>query len=339
MVDIKSIQTDFEKQFGSVKSVQELEDLRIAFLGKKGSLTEIFKQMGGMDADTKKSLGQEVNELKNLISDNLTQKKDQFLNAEKSEKLSKESLDVSLPGKISARGAEHPISIIINDIVRIFSKMGFAIAEGPELEKEYYNFDALNIPEHHPARDEQDSFYIQKGYLMRTQTSGVQIRVMEQKKPPLAIIAPGRCYRNDTVDATHSPIFHQIEGLVVDKHVSFSDLKGVLALFAKEMFGEGIKVRFRPDFFPFTEPSAEVAFTCFECKGKGCPKCKKTGWIEVAGCGMVDPEVFKYVGIDYQEYKGYAFGMGIERIAMLKYGIPDIRLLYENETGFLNQFK
>lgn len=337
--DLKKIEAEASSFFSAVSDLKVLEDLKVQFLGKKGSLTELFKKMGSLSAEEKKTFGQEINYLKDLIENLYLEKKNLLIESFKAEKIQKESIDVTLPGNPVMRGASNPISLVIEDIIRIFTRMGFSVEEGPELEEEYYNFDALNIPEHHPARDDQDSFYIQEKKLLRTQTSSVQIRVMEKKKPPLAIITYGKCFRKDTIDATHSPIFHQVEGLLVDRHVTFSDLKGILSLFAREMFGSKTQVRFRPDFFPFTEPSAEMAFSCFVCGGKGCPVCKKTGWIEAGGCGMVDPEVFKYVGIDYQEYKGYAFGLGIERLAMRKYDIPDIRMLYENDIRFLSQFR
>jgi len=335
---LKKIAEDVLSDVSSCSSYEEIENFRIKFLGKKGLIREALNKISEFSIEEKKTLGKEINELKEKIEAFLKSKKDELDKRVRDERLNKEKIDVSAPGKYYKPLRPHPLSLVINDMIRIFTKLGFSVEEGPEIEDEYYNFDALNIPDFHPARDDQDSFYIKDKKLLRTQTSGVQIRVMEKKKPPIAIISPGRCYRKDDVDTTHSPIFHQIEGLVVDTQVSFSDLKGVLTLFAKEMFGEGTKVRFRPDFFPFTEPSAEVAFTCISCGGKGCPMCKGTGWIEVAGCGMVDPEVFKNVGIDYNKYKGYAFGMGIERIAMIKYRIPDIRLFYENDIRFLDQF-
>jgi phenylalanyl-tRNA synthetase alpha chain len=337
--ELNKVEADFKEDLKKVENLKDLENLKVQYLGKKGILTEFFKKMGSLSPEEKKEFGQTVNQVKNVISENLEECQQKLTEQLKQEKIRKETIDITLPGRKIPRGATHPITRVIQDMTRIFNRLGFSVEEGPEMEREYYNFDALNIPEHHPARDEQDSFYIKDDFLLRTQTSGVQIRVMEKKNPPLAIVAPGRCFRKDTVDATHSPIFHQIEGLLVDKNVSFSDLKGVLSLFAREMFGKDTKVRFRPDFFPFTEPSAEVAFTCFACGGKGCSVCKKSGWIEVAGCGMVDPEVFKYVNIDYEKYKGYAFGIGVERIALLKYKIPDIRMLYENDMNFLNQFQ
>lgn len=335
--------TEIEKaaleSLNNCDNLDTLEQLRIQILGKKGSMTALFREMGSLSAEDKKEFGKQINISKKNISSALETKKTSLSEALKAQKLKAERIDISLPSKEISRGSTHPITLVVKDIIRIFGKMGFKVADGPELEQEYYNFDALNLPADHPARDEQDSFYVNKNNLLRTQTSNVQIRVMEKEKPPLAVIAPGRCYRKDTVDATHSPIFHQVEGLLVDKNVSFTDLKGTLSLFAKEMFGSGTKVRFRPDFFPFTEPSAEVAFTCIGCGGSGCSMCKGSGWIEIAGCGMVDPAVFSAVDIDYEKYKGFAFGMGIERIAMLKYGIPDIRLFYQNDAEFLSQFK
>ncbi len=335
--NIKNIEKDAISSIVSA-TLEELENIRVKFLGKKGLLKEALNKISGLSLEEKKVIGKEINDLKDKIESYIANRKEELIAKEKEEQLKKEKIDITLPGKPFKQFKIHPLSIVISDIIKIFTKLGFSVEEGPEIEEEYYNFDALNIPDYHPARDDQDSFYIRDKKLLRTQTSGVQIRVMEKQKPPIAIISPGRCYRKDDVDATHSPIFHQIEGLVVDTDVSFSDLKGILKLFAKEMFGEGTNVRFRPDFFPFTEPSAEVAFTCISCGGKGCSMCKGTGWIEVAGCGMVDPEVFKNVGIDYEKYKGYAFGMGIERIAMIKYRIPDIRLFYENDVRFLDQF-
>ena len=337
--ELKKIQDQAFQSLSLFNDLKGLEEFKTHYFGKKGIMTELLKNLSTLSIEEKRTLGKEINLVKDQINQKVPEKENQIVEELKQQKLSQEKIDITLPGKVIERGSFNPISLVIDDIIRIFTRMGFSVVDGPELEEEYYNFDALNIPEHHPARDDQDSFYITDKKLMRTQTSGVQIRVMEQNKPPLAVISPGKCYRKDAMDATHSPIFHQVEGLFVDKHVSFSDLKGVLSLFSKEMFGSNTKVRFRPDFFPFTEPSAEVAFTCFVCGGKGCPTCKRTGWIEIGGCGMVDPEVFKYVGINYEEYKGYAFGMGIERIAMFKYDIPDIRMLYENEIKFLNQFK
>jgi len=337
--DLLKIESQFKKELESINQLKNLEDLKVLYLGKKGSVTELLKNLGSLSIEEKKTFGKKINELKDNISTLIEEKKTSLTESLKKEKLEKESIDVTLPGKNISAGSYHPISLVIQEILRIFSKMGFTFKEGPELEEEYYNFDALNIPSDHPARDDQDSFYIAEKKLLRTQTSAVQIRVMEKTKPPLAIITAGKCFRRDSIDATHFAMFHQLEGLAIDTSIAFTDLKGTLALFAKEMFGSNTKVRFRPDFFPFTEPSAEFACSCFICGGKGCPTCKHTGWIEIGGCGMVDPEVFKYVNIDYEKYKGYAFGLGIERIAMIRHDIPDIRLFFENDVNFLKQFK
>lgn len=337
--ELIKIEKEASLSLSNSKEIKELEDLKVKYLGKKGIITDLLKSLASYSIEEKKNYGKEINQLKDKISILIDEKRKEILALINQQKLKNERIDVTLPGNPILRGSFNPISLVINDIIRIFTRMGFSVEEGPELEKEYYNFDALNLPETHPARDDQDSFYVENDLLLRTQTSAVQIRVMEHKRPPLAMICPGRCFRKDAIDATHSPIFHQVEGLVIDKNVGFSDLKGVLSLFAKEMFGANTKVRFRPDFFPFTEPSAEIAVSCFVCGGKGCSVCKRTGWVEIGGCGMVHPEVFKYMKVDYNEFKGYAFGMGIERIAMKKYDIPDIRMFYENDIRFLEQFK
>ncbi|MDH4129954.1 MAG: phenylalanine--tRNA ligase subunit alpha [Spirochaetota bacterium] len=321
-----------------VKSESELDQVRVDFLGKKGKLTKILKSLGSLSANERPLVGQLSNEIKQFITEQINKKKEEFRVAAQSESIRKESIDISLPGRQPSIGYLHPITQVIQEITHIFKRLGFQVAEGPELEEEYYNFDALNLPKNHPARDEQDSFYITSDKLLRTQTSPVQIRVMEKQRPPIAIISPGRCFRRDAMDATHSHTFHQIEGLAVDKDISFADLKGILHLFAKQMFGSSTQTRFRPDFFPFTEPSGEFAITCFICHGKKCRVCKGTGWIELGGCGLVDPAVFGFVNIDPEEYSGYAFGMGIERLAMAKYGVPDIRMFYENDIRFLEQF-
>lgn len=321
-----------------------LEQVRVDYLGKKGKMTQVLKSLGKLSAEERPKMGELANEIKKEISEIIDEKRTSFKEIAMADKIAKDKLDVTLPGRTIKVGHFHPITQMINEITHIFKRMGFQVKEGPELEQEYYNFEALNLPENHPARDEQDSFYVEQGnntkdrMLLRTQTSPVQIRVMEKQKPPIAMVAPGRCFRRDDIDATHSHTFHQVEGLVVDKGISFSDLKGVLHFFGKEMFGSDTKVRFRPDFFPFTEPSAEFAVTCFLCNGKGCRVCKTTGWIELGGCGLVDPKVFGFVNIDPEEYSGYAFGVGIERLAMTKYGIPDIRMFYENDMRFLKQF-
>lgn len=321
-----------------IAQIKELEETKIKFLGKKGELTAILKGMGKLSAEERPIIGQIANEVRQDIENKIEETKKKLIAKEQELKMKKETIDVTMPGKPCACGHKHPMSIVIDEITNIFMGMGYEIAEGPEIEKDYYNFIALNIPENHPARDEQDTFYITKDIVLRTQTSPVQVRAMEQHKPPIRVICPGAVYRSDEVDATHSPIFHQLEGLVVDKGITMGDLKGALAVFAKELFGENTKVRFRPHHFPFTEPSAEMDVTCFACGGKGCRVCKQEGYIELLGCGMVHPKVLKMSGIDPEEYSGFAFGMGLERVAMQRYGITDLRLLFENDMKFLKQF-
>lgn len=311
-----------------------LERIRIQYLGRKGRLPEIMKGLKDADPAERPALGRYANELKEELTA-LLETRRQALAAPAAGRTP--AFDWTLPGRWRALGARHPISRIIEDVIHIFSTLGFTVADGPDIETEYYNFDALNTPADHPSRDTQDTFWLEPGRLLRTQTSPVQIRVMESRRPPVRIIAPGRCYRRDTTDATHSANFHQIEGLSVDRHVSLADLKGDIAYFARELMGPDVKVRFRPHFFPFTEPSVEYDFSCHVCRGQGCRVCKHSGWIEISGAGMVDPRVFAKVGYDAEAFTGYAFGMGVERIAMIKYGIPDIRLLYENDVRFLDQ--
>lgn len=316
----------------------ELDTLRVRFLGKKGELTAILKQMGGLSPEERPLIGQLANEVRGFI-ENLVESRRQELKAnEMAERLETERIDVTMPGKHCQLGHKHPLSIVLDEIKEIFLGMGFDIAEGPEIETDYYNFEALNIPKNHPARDTQDTFYITENTLLRTQTSPVQIRVMEKKKPPIRIIAPGRVYRSDAVDATHSPLFHQIEGLVVDKGITMGDLKGSLEAFVKRLYGENSEIRLRPHHFPFTEPSCEIDVSCFSCHGKGCPLCKGEGWIEILGAGMVHPNVLRNGGIDPDIYSGYAFGLGLERIVMRRFNIDDIRLFYENDLRFLGQF-
>ena len=317
-------------------STAELEAVRIKYIGRNGFLPQIMKGLKDVDPDERSEYGRVANEFKVQVSSALDSRKAEL--AEKGSADAKSVFDYSLPGVWRPAGSKHPISKIIEEAIRIFGKLGFTVAEGPDVETGYHNFEALNTPAHHPSLDRTDTFWLETGELLRTQTSPVQIRMMESRKPPVRIITPGRCYRRDTTDATHSANFHQIEGLYIDKNVSLADLKGTLAYFAHEMMGPGVDVRFRPHFFPFTEPSVEADFTCHVCGGKGCHVCKNSGWIEIAGAGMVDPRVFGKVGYDPEEFTGYAFGMGIERIAMIKYGINDIRLLYENDARFLNQF-
>lgn len=316
----------------------DLEQIRIKFLGKKGELTSVLRGMGELSAEERPVIGALANEVRGYIEERIAQAAEaQKANAAK-EKLAKEKLDVTLPGSKISMGKRHPLAQVQQQIEDIFIGMGFEIVEGPEVEYDYYNFTALNTPENHPARDTQDTFYITDNILLRSQTSCVQARTMEHKKPPIRIISPGRVYRSDAVDATHSPMFHQIEGLVVDKGITMGDLKGTLEIFAKNMFGNETKIRFRPHHFPFTEPSAEVDVSCFVCGGEGCRLCKGEGWIEILGAGMVHPNVLRMGGIDPEVYSGFAFGLGIERVVMRRYNIDDMRLLYENDERFLKQF-
>jgi phenylalanyl-tRNA synthetase alpha chain len=316
---------------------ESLQEIRVRYLGKKGALTSIMKGLGEIPAEERPVIGQVANAVKDRIDEEFKTKLTVVREKIKSEKLRKERIDVTLPGRRRPIGTKHPITLVIEELTEIFAGLGFQVAEGPEIELDFYNFEALNIPREHPARDMQDSFYINENTLLRTHTSPVQIRTMLKQAPPVRIIAPGTVYRCDS-DATHSPMFHQIEGLLVDKDVTFSDLKGILTIFVNQYFGKGTSVRLRPSFFPFTEPSAEVDIACVICKGKGCRICKNTGWLEILGAGMVDPEVFRHVMYDSEIYNGFAFGMGIERIAMLRYGINDMRLLFENDVRFLDQF-
>ena len=330
-----------EKALASIENsegLNGLNDVRVAFLGKKGELTAVLKGMKDVSPEERPLVGQMVNETRAAIEQKLEERKKKMEALELENKLKKEVIDVTLPAKKNRVGHGHPNTIALEEVERIFVGMGYEVVEGPEVEYDYYNFEALNIPANHPAKDEQDTFYINKDIVLRTQTSPVQARVMEQGKLPIRMIAPGRVFRADEVDATHSPSFHQIEGLVIDKGVTFADLKGTLQEFAKELFGPETKVKFRPHHFPFTEPSAEVDVTCFKCGGKGCRFCKGEGWIEILGCGMVHPHVLEMSGIDPKEYSGFAFGVGLERIALLKYEIDDMRLLYENDDRFLKQF-
>ncbi len=338
MIDkLDELKKQAREELGAVSDEAALQNLKARFLGKKGVITEILKGMKDLSPEERPRMGQLVNEAKTFVEELVESRLDSIREEKKNRSLFEERIDVTLPGKGLPVGAKHPVTQVMEEVVSIFERMGFEVAEGPEVETDYYNFEALNIPKNHPARDMQDTFYISDDVVLRTHTSPVQIRVMEKLKPPVKIIAPGRVYRNDS-DVSHTPMFHQIEGLLVDEHVTFGDLKGVLTEFVRLVFGEGIGVRFRPSFFPFTEPSAEVDMQCMICGGKGCRVCKDTGWLEILGCGMVDPEVFKSVGYDSSKYSGFAFGMGIERITMLKFGINDIRLFFENDVRFLRQF-
>ena len=316
----------------------EIEQIKIKYLGKKGELTAVLRGMGALSAEERPIVGQLANEVRAAIEEAIAQKAKEAQAKALEKKLKAEKLDVTMPGTPTRVGHVHPLTQVQRELEDIFIGMGFSIVEGPEVELDYYNFQALNIPENHPARDTQDTFYIGENVLLRSQTSPVQVRTMEHQKPPIRIISPGRVYRSDALDATHSPLFHQLEGLVVDKGITMGDLKGTLEIFAKKLFGESTRIRFRPHHFPFTEPSAEVDVSCFVCGGKGCRLCKGEGWIEILGAGMVHPFVLSNCGIDPEEYSGFAFGLGIERITMTKYGIDDIRLFYENDERFLEQF-
>mgnify|MGYP004508766915 CR=1 FL=1 len=335
---LKNIASAAAQALESAASVQDIEALRVKYLGKKGELTAILKQMGSLSAEERPVIGQLANEVRGKIESAVSEKMADIKAAAADKKLASETIDVTLPGKRHELGKRHPLNSVLDEIKEIFLGMGFDIAEGPEVEYDYYNFEALNIPKDHPARDTQDTFYINDKILLRTQTSPVQVRVMEKQKPPIRVISPGRVYRSDAVDATHSPVFHQIEGLVVDKNITMGDLKGTLADFAKRLYGPDAVVRFRPHHFPFTEPSAEMDTMCFNCGGKGCKLCKGEGWIEILGCGMVHPKVLANCNIDPEEYSGFAFGMGLERLVMRRYNIDDLRLFYENDQRFLNQF-
>lgn len=335
---LQAIEAKALEQIKQGDTLDKLNEVKVAYLGKKGGLTAVLKGMKDVSPEDRPKVGQMVNDTRAVIEEALD-KAIKALEAEIMEaKLKEEVIDVTLPAKKPEIGHRHPNTIALEEVERIFVGMGYEVVEGPEIEKDYYNFEALNIPADHPAKDEQDTFYINSDILLRTQTSSVQVHVMENQKPPIRMIAPGRVFRADEVDATHSPSFHQIEGLVIDKNVTFADLKGTLAEFAKELFGEETKVKFRPHHFPFTEPSAEMDVTCFKCGGTGCRFCKGSGWIEILGCGMVHPRVLTMCGIDPKEYTGFAFGVGLERIALLKYEIDDMRLLYENDIRFLKQF-
>ena len=315
-----------------------LEETRVRFLGKKGEITGILKQMGRLSPEERPVMGQLANAVRQAVEESIETAAARLKEAQKALKLEAETIDVTMPGVKAEIGRRHPLNIVLDEVKEIFIGMGFKIADGPEVEWDYYNFEALNIPEGHPARDTQDTFYITEKMLLRTQTSGCQIRYMEQNKPPIRMIAPGRVFRSDPVDATHSPLFHQIEGLVVDKDVTMADLKGNLLTLAKKLYGEDTQIRLRPHHFPFTEPSCEIDVSCFRCHGKGCPMCKNEGWIEILGAGMVHPKVLERGGIDPEVYSGFAFGLGVERLAMFRFNVDDMRLFYENDARFLKQF-
>ncbi|MBL7157677.1 MAG: phenylalanine--tRNA ligase subunit alpha [Candidatus Omnitrophica bacterium] len=333
--EIRDIRHSFEEEMKNVTDAKTTEEMRIKYLGRKGLISGLMGKLPSVNEDERPSAGKELNILKTYIQKELERKKNELLSGEAKKG---EKIDVTMPGILPEEGRLHPITKTLNEINDIFVSLGFKIAEGPEIEKEFYNFEALNIPPEHPSRDAFDTFYIKNDVLLRSHTSTVQIRIMEKTQPPIQAIMPGKVYRPDAVDASHSFMFHQVEGLLVDKDVKFSDLKGVLSLFTKRMFGEKTKTRFRPSFFPFTEPSAEVDISCIICRGKGCRVCSHTRWLEILGAGMVNPRVFEAVGYSPNKYTGFAFGMGVERIAMLKYGIDDIRLFFENDVRFLKQF-
>lgn len=335
---LEQIRRAAKEALASFDSAEQLEKARIQYLGKKGELTAILKQMGKLSAEERPVIGQLANEIRKDIEDTIANKSAEIKKAAQEKRLAEETLDVTMPGTLPQIGYKHPLSIVLDEIKDIFMGMGFDIAEGPEVEYDYYNFEALNIPKDHPARDTQDTFYINDNIVLRTQTSPVQIRVMEKTQPPIRIIAPGRVFRSDAVDATHSPLFHQIEGLVVDKGITMADLKGTLETFAKRLYGEDTKIRLRPHHFPFTEPSCEIDVSCFKCGGKGCPFCKGEGRVEILGGGMVHPKVLKNGGVDPDVYSGFAFGVGLERLVLFRFNIDDMRLLYENDMRFLSQF-
>lgn len=335
---LDSIKTKALGEIEKIGALSEIEDLRVKYLGKKGEVSAILKQLGGLSAEERPVIGQLANEVRAKIETAITEAKERLERVALNAKLESESVDVTMPGKAGKIGGLHPINTVLNDMIDIFRSMGFDVVDGPEVETDYYNFEALNVPADHPARDMQDTFYLNDGLLLRTQTSAAQIRTMKTRKPPIRIVCPGRVFRADEVDATHSPVFHQMEGLVVDKGITMCDLKGVLEQFAHEIYGPETKVKFRPSFFPFTEPSVEVDVTCSECGGKGCRVCKGSGWIEILGAGMVHPNVLRACGIDPEEYSGFAFGIGLDRLTTTRHKISDIRLLFENDLRFLEQF-
>lgn len=335
---LEKLHSEALEAIDSADELDRLNELRVKLLGKKGELTALLKSMKEIPPEERPAFGQMVNDARNSIESKIETVKKKLSDRYIEERIKEETIDVTLPSKRRMIGHSHPNSITLDRVEEIFIGMGYEVVEGPEIEFDYYNFEALNIPANHPAKDEQDTFYINDKIVLRTQTSPVQVRVMERGRLPIRMIAPGRVFRSDEVDATHSPSFHQIEGMVIDKHITFADLKGTLAEFAKQLFGEETRVKFRPHHFPFTEPSAEMDVSCFKCGGKGCRFCKGEGWIEILGCGMVHPKVLKMSGINPDEYSGFAFGIGLERITLLKYEIDDMRLLYENDQRFLSQF-
>lgn len=336
---LRDIRERVTEELRAVPDSAALEQLRVRVMGKKGELTQILRGMGRLPAGERPSMGQLANEVREALERSLDEAAERLQAREKEARLLSETIDVTLPGRERAAGSLHPMNLVWNDLIEIFTGMGFEVVEGPEIEYDHYNFELLNLPKNHPARDAQDTFYIDEGVVLRTHTSPVQARIMTTRKPPIRIVCPGRVYRADELDASHSPVFHQMEGLVIDEGIGIGDLKGTLDTFARNLYGEGVTTRFRPSFFPFTEPSAEVDVTCAACRGKGCRLCKGTGWLEVLGAGMVNPKVLAMCGIDARRYTGFAFGMGIDRLAILKYNVPDMRYLFENDLRFLAQFR
>ncbi len=336
--DLEKIERAAKEALEAAADGKALEDVRVRFLGKKGELTAILKQMGGLSAEERPQMGQLANKVRADIENAVSERGAQLKELLEAKRIKEETIDVTMPGKAPRVGKLHPLNKTLEQVEEIFLGMGFEIVEGPEVEKDYYCFEALNMPPHHPARDTQDTFYISDSVLLRTQTSSVQVRVMEKNKPPIRIISPGRVYRSDTIDATHSPLFHQVEGLVIDRGVTMADLKGTLELLMKRIYGEDTKIRLRPHHFPYTEPSAEVDLMCYNCHGAGCPMCKNEGYIELLGAGMVHPKVLENCGIDPEIYSGFAFGIGLERLTMGNFQIKDMRMLYENDVRFLDQF-
>ncbi len=335
--DLEHLRNSAWTELEAAQSPTEIQDLRTKYLGRKGLLTQVLREIGRLSPEVKPALGRRANEIKGALEEALEKALEKEQEREKENRLLRERVDHSLPGRIPSLGSKHLITQVMGQIVSIFERLGFEISEGPEVELDYYNFEALNFPKDHPARDMQDTFYFSPNVVLRTHTSPVQVRTMESRKPPLRVIAPGRVYRHDS-DPSHSPMFHQVEGFVVDRHVTFADLKGTLHYFIRDFFGPDVQIRFRPSFFPFTEPSAEVDIRCVICRGEGCSVCKKTGWLEILGSGMIDPEVFRFVKYDPEEVSGFAFGLGVERIAMLQAGLGDIRIFFENNIQFLQQF-
>jgi len=334
---LKRLEQEARAELQAVRGESQVRAVRTKYLGRKGLLTQWLREMGKLPADERPALGSLANQLKTALDTAVDQTLEKIRQQQRRDQLLHETVDITLPGRRPLRGGKHLITQVTEEIVSIFERLGFEVSEGPEVELDYYNFEALNFPKDHPARDMQDTFYFTPNVVLRTHTSPVQVRTMESRKPPLRVIAPGKVYRHDS-DPTHSPMFHQVEGFIVDHRVTFADLKGTLTYFIHQFFGNDVQMRFRPSFFPFTEPSAEVDIQCVMCRGSGCSVCKKSGWLEILGSGMIDPEVFRFVGYDPETYTGFAFGLGVERIAMLRVGISDIRIFFENNLQFLSQF-